>query len=71
MALAGAGLALGLMASFAASRLVASMLFAVKPGDPLTYLGVTISLGLVSLAACYIPARRATRVDPLSALRQE
>jgi ABC-type lipoprotein release transport system permease subunit len=47
------------------------MLFAVKPGDPPTYAAVAVLLGLVSLAACYIPARRATRVDPVSALRQE
>ena len=71
MALTGAGLARGLIASLALTRLVASMLFAVKPGDPATYAGVAVLLGLVSLAACYIPARRATLVDPVSALRQE
>jgi predicted permease len=71
MALTGAGLAVGLIASLALTRLVASMLFAVKPGDPATYAGVAVLLGLISLAACYIPARRATRVDPVSALRQE
>ncbi len=71
MALTGAGLVVGLIASIAAMRLVTSMLFAVKPGDPPTYAGVAVLLGLVSLAACYIPARRATRVDPVSALRQE
>jgi ABC-type lipoprotein release transport system permease subunit len=47
------------------------MLFEVKPGDPATYLGVAALLGAVSLAACYIPARRAARVDPASALRQD
>ena len=71
MALTGAGLVVGLIASIAATRLVASMLFAVKPGDPPTYAAVAVLLGLVALAACYIPARRATRVDPVSALRQE
>jgi putative ABC transport system permease protein len=71
MALTGAGLVVGLIASLALTRLVASMLFAVKPGDPPTYAGVALLLGLISLTACYIPARRATRVDPVSALRQE
>jgi putative ABC transport system permease protein len=71
MVLTGAGLAVGLIAAIAATRLVASMLFAVKPGDPPTYAVVAVLLGLVSLGACYIPARRATRVDPVSALRQE
>jgi predicted permease len=71
MALTGIGLAAGLIAAVAATRLVASMLFEVKPGDPATYLGVAALLGAVSLAACYIPARRAARVDPASALRQD
>ncbi len=71
MVLTGIGLAIGLVAAVAATRLVSSMLFEVKPGDPLTYLGVAALLGVVSLAASYIPARRATRVDPVSALRQE
>jgi len=71
MALTGLGLALGLIAAVLATRLVASMLFEVKPGDPLTYAGVALLLGLVSLAASYIPARRATQVDPVAALRQE
>jgi len=71
MALTGAGLVAGLIAAIATTRLVASMLFAVKPGDPLTYAGVAVALGVVSLAACYIPARRATLVDPVNALRNE
>lgn len=71
MALTGIGLAVGLIAAVAAARLVASMLFEVKAGDPATYIGVAALLGLVSLAASYIPARRAARVDPVSALRQE
>jgi len=71
MALTGIGLAAGLIAAVAATRLVASMLFEVKPDDPATYLGVAALLGAVSLAACYIPARRAARVDPASALRQD
>ena len=71
MALTAAGMAIGLVAAAAATRLLASMLFEVKPTDPATYLGVAVLLGAVSMAASYIPARRASRVDPLSALRQE
>ena len=69
--LTGIGLAVGLIAAIAATRLVASMLFEVKAGDPATYIGVAALIGTVSLAASYIPARRAARVDPASALRQE
>ncbi len=69
--LAGAGVALGLAGAMAATRLLTSFLFQVKAGDPLTYLGVAVLLAVVAMAASYLPARRATRVDPLSALRQE
>ncbi|MGB2642003.1 MAG: ABC transporter permease [Candidatus Acidiferrum sp.] len=69
--LAGFGLALGVVAALVLTRLMSSLLFDVKPSDPLT-LGVAAGLlALVALAACYIPARRATRVDPLVALRYE
>ena len=69
--LTGIGLALGLIGAAAATRMLASLLFQVKPTDPLTYGGVILLLALVSLAASYIPARRAANVDPLVALRQE
>jgi len=65
------GLALGLTVAFAISRLIASQLFGVTATDPLTYGGVALLLAMVSMAACYIPARRASRVDPMVALREE
>ncbi|MFL5495908.1 MAG: ABC transporter permease [Gemmatimonadales bacterium] len=64
-------LALGLGASFLTSRLIAGLLYGVRPADPLTFGGIAALLGLVALCACYLPARRATRVDPASALRSE
>jgi ABC-type antimicrobial peptide transport system permease subunit len=69
--LAIAGAAIGISASLAVTRFLGSMLYNVKPGDPVTLIGVAVLLLLVALAACYIPARRATRVDPLVALRHE
>jgi predicted permease len=71
IALAGTGIALGFIGSLAGTRLIRSMLFEVTPTDPLTYAAVTLILGAVVLAACYLPARRAANVDPLLALRQE
>jgi putative ABC transport system permease protein len=71
MALAGTGLVLGLIAAAGVTRFLGSQLFHVNPIDPVTYGGVTLLLGAVALLACYIPARRATRVDPLVALRYE
>ncbi len=69
--LAGAGLALGLGGALAVTQLIGSLLFQVRPGDPLTYAAAGVLLGAAAVAASYIPAWRATRVDPLTALRQE
>lgn len=69
--LAMAGLAIGLAGAFAATRLLRSMLFEVKSTDPWTYAASALLLGVVTLGACFVPALRASRVDPLVALRQE
>jgi putative ABC transport system permease protein len=69
--LAALGLALGLIAALLLTRLMASLLFGVSPSDPITLGLVAVILALVAFAACYIPARRAARVDPVIALRYE
>jgi ABC-type antimicrobial peptide transport system permease subunit len=69
--LVGAGVLVGLGASVAFGRLIGSLLFGVEPGSPLTLAIVSLGLVAVALLACYLPARRATKVDPLEALRYE
>jgi putative ABC transport system permease protein len=69
--LAASGLAVGLVGSLALHYFLRSQLYGVSSTDPATYAMVAALLGLVALAACYLPARRATRVDPLVALRYE
>jgi len=65
------GLGAGLVIAFIASRLITSLLYQVSSADPLTYLLVAALLAVVALLACYIPARRAMKVDPMTALRTE
>jgi len=59
------------MGAIGLTRFLKTLLYGVEPSDPLTYLAVTLILVVVALLACYLPARRATRVDPMAALRYE
>jgi putative ABC transport system permease protein len=71
MKLAAAGLAIGLIAAVAVTRVIKTLLFDVGPNDPTTLCAVALLLAIIALLACWIPARRATRVDPLVMLRHE
>jgi predicted lysophospholipase L1 biosynthesis ABC-type transport system permease subunit len=69
--LAAAGIALGLVGAWAATRTLASFLYGVRASDPVTFGAVSALLAMVAMLACYLPARRAMRVDPVIALREE
>jgi putative ABC transport system permease protein len=69
--LAGIGIVIGLFGAFALSRVVAGLLYDVRASDPGNLLGVSLLLAAVALLACYIPARRATRLDPIITLRED
>jgi predicted permease len=71
MQLVAIGLVIGLLGAAALTRSVRSMLFDVSPADPITFVGISLTLAGVAFLACYVPAQRATRVDPLVALREE
>jgi putative ABC transport system permease protein len=71
LALAGIGLGLGFAASMAGTRLLGSMLFQVRANDPWVYMAVAVMVSAVTLIASYVPASRAARIDPVTALRQE
>jgi putative ABC transport system permease protein len=65
------GVAAGVLCALVLSRILESVLYGLTPSDPATYVSVSLLLALVSLVAAYIPARRAARIDPMTALRQE
>ena len=69
--MATVGAAIGIAASLTLTRLMVKQLFGVSAHDPLTYASVAVLLMLVAIAACYVPARRAVRVDPMMSLRRE
>ena len=69
--LAVAGLLLGLAGALGLRRILAGLLFGIQPTDPVVFVAVAALVALVSLVACYLPARRAARVDPLTAFRYE
>jgi hypothetical protein len=69
--LTAVGLALGLAVALGVTQLLASPLFGISPADPATFAGVALLLVVAAVAACWVPARRATRIDPMAALRYE
>jgi ABC-type antimicrobial peptide transport system permease subunit len=71
LVLVAVGVALGIAAALSVSRMVANMLFGISPIDPVTFVGVPLLLAAMALAASYVPAFRATRIDPALALRGE
>jgi putative ABC transport system permease protein len=71
MSLTAAGLLVGVLGALGFTRAISTLLFGIPPFDPLTYVGVLFGLSAVALFACWVPARRAARVDPVIAMRSE
>ncbi len=71
MLLTGAGLAIGLAGAVGLTQLMTSLLYDVRPSDPATLVGVALAIAVVAAVACYLPAYRASRLDPLVVLREE
>ena len=71
MLLTAIGLGIGLAVAFGITRVMAGLLFGIGATDPITFTFVAATLGLIALLACYLPARRATQIDPMVALRYE
>ncbi len=71
MGLVTVGLVIGLASALALTGMMKSLLFQIEPNDPITFMGVSAVLGAAALMACYVPARRALRIDPLRSLRSE
>ena len=71
MRMALMGVVVGMVAALGLTRVMRSLLYEVQPTDPITFVGVPILLGAIALLACWLPARRATKVDPIEALRYE
>jgi putative ABC transport system permease protein len=69
--LTGIGVGIGILLALGLTRLMSTILYGVKPSDPITYAAVALGLGCVAMLACFIPARRASKVDPMVALRYE
>jgi ABC-type antimicrobial peptide transport system permease subunit len=71
MVITGAGLVVGVVAAVVLSRFVAPLLYSVDALDPITFVGIPLLLGVVALAATYLPARRASRIDPMIAFKAD